>query len=104
MVLGVCLRVLSNEHDSEDAFQATFLVLVRKARSIRKNESLANWLYSVALRTALKARSQLAARRTRERELMEVIATDGAISEVDRRDLRSVLDKELCSLPLKLGN
>src|SRR5215471_15198890 len=54
MVLGVCQRILSNAHDCEDAFQATFLVLLRKARSLRKRELLANWLYGVARRTALK--------------------------------------------------
>src|SRR5438105_15842120 len=56
MVLGVCRRILPNPHDAEDAFQATFLVLVRKAASIAKRELLGNWLYGVAYHTARAAR------------------------------------------------
>src|SRR6516164_976745 len=57
MVLAVCHRILRNFHDAEDAFQATFLVLVRKASSIGRRELLGNWLYGVAYRTAMKTRS-----------------------------------------------
>src|SRR5215831_12268279 len=56
MVLGVCRRLLRDPHDADDAFQAVFLVLIRKARSLRHRDLLANWLYGVACRTALKAR------------------------------------------------
>jgi hypothetical protein len=57
MVRGVCWRLLRHEADTDDAFQATFLVMLRKARSIRKRRSLGSWLYGVAFRTALRARA-----------------------------------------------
>jgi RNA polymerase sigma factor (sigma-70 family) len=101
MVLGVCQRVLGNHHDSEDAFQATFIVLVRKPVSIVPREMLANWLYGVAYRTALRARSMTAKRRLRERQVnqMPEIQTD----EPDNRwhDLQPLLDQELARLPDK---
>jgi RNA polymerase sigma factor (sigma-70 family) len=66
MVWGICRRLLRRQHDAEDAFQATFLVLVRKGSSIRDKEMVANWLYGVAYRTALKARSMTARVSVRE--------------------------------------
>src|SRR5215470_17801565 len=66
MVLGVCRRLLGNTHDAEDAFQATFLLLARKANTVLKREAIGGWLYVVAQRAAGEARAVLARRRTRE--------------------------------------
>src|SRR6266852_1208193 len=69
MVWGVCRRLLRNHHDAEDAFQATFLVLVRKGAAIMPREMVANWLYGVAHQTALKARQTAAKRKMRESQV-----------------------------------
>jgi RNA polymerase sigma factor (sigma-70 family) len=97
MVLGVCRRILRNEQDAEDAFQATFLVLVRKAASLRSPRTLANWLHGVARRTALEARSSAARRRAKEAAVQpRTVAPDDA-----RDDLWPVLDQELGRLAEK---
>jgi RNA polymerase sigma factor (sigma-70 family) len=100
MVWGVCRRLLRNYHDAEDAFQATFLVLVRKAASIASPELLANWLYGVAHQTALKARATAAKRGARERQVGEM--PHPAVTERDIwDDLQPLLDQELSRLPDK---
>lgn len=95
MVLGVCRRVLRNPHDAEDAFQATFLVLVRKAASIRPRSRVGNWLYGVAYRTALEAKRAIAKRKAKE----EKVAGTQIKPEEDKRDQLSILDQELAGLP-----
>ncbi len=99
MVLGVCRRVLHDFHDAEDAFQATFLVLARKASSVVKRESLGCWLYQVAYHTALEAREGNARRRARERPMRDVPHPATAPAEV--RDWLPLLDRELSRLPEK---
>jgi RNA polymerase sigma factor (sigma-70 family) len=98
MVLGVCRRILNDLHDSEDAFQATFLVLASKAGSLGEPQLLGNWLYGVAQRVALKARAEAARRRVRERRAAAAVVADPT-GEVDRRELRRLLDEEVNRLP-----
>jgi RNA polymerase sigma factor (sigma-70 family) len=99
MVLGVCRRILRDAHDAEDAFQATFLVLVRRASAVPRR-AVGNWLYGVAYRTALNARRAAARRRAREKpeEDMPQPTTEPA---EDWAELRPLLDEELSRLPEK---
>src|SRR5690349_9903126 len=100
MVWGVCCRVLGGQHDAEDAFQATFLVLVRKAASLAQGEKLANWLYGVAHLTALKARAATARRRAREKQVTAM--PEPALEQRQLwDDLQPLLDQELSRLPDK---
>jgi RNA polymerase sigma factor (sigma-70 family) len=100
MVLGVCQRVLRHVQDAEDAFQAAFLVLVRKAPTLERPELLANWLYGVAYRTAQNARGRATRRGQHEREavLMGAATND---PEPFGQELRQLLDEELHRLPEK---
>src|SRR4051795_13625038 len=94
MVLGVCRRVLDDPHAVEDAFQATFLVLVRKAGSLGEHDAIGHWLYGVASRVALRARSESARRRSLEVSLERaegVARGDGPGGD----ELATVLDQEL---------
>ena len=99
-VLGVCQRVLNNAHDAEDAFQATFLVLARKARSINRRDSLGNWLYGVAYRVALKARADAVRRRHHERHAASKAESQPGL-EPKWDDVRPILDEEVNRLPDK---
>jgi len=100
MVWGVCRRILANYHDAEDAFQAAFLVLVRKAHAIVPKGMLANWLYGVAHQTALKARATTAKRRARERQV--IVMPEPAATQRDLWiDVLPLLDQELSRLPDK---
>jgi RNA polymerase sigma factor (sigma-70 family) len=100
MVLGVCRRILRNFQDAEDAFQATFLVLARKAGSLSRPELLANWLYGVAFRTAQQARAKQARRSHHEWEAASMAAA-WSEPEAGNGELREVLDQELFRLPEK---
>jgi TIGR03009 family protein len=103
MVLGVCRRVLRDGQHAEDAFQAAFLALARKADSVRR-ESVGGWLHRVAFRIALRARRGDAARRGRERSLGDLqpcAPLPGPFAEAVANELRAVLDEELERLPSK---
>jgi DNA-directed RNA polymerase specialized sigma24 family protein len=99
MVYLVCWRVLQHTQDTEDAFQATFLVLAQKLRTIRKHASLASWLHGVAYRVSTKAKLQANARRRREsRASLSVMVPP---DDVTWKELRANLDAELGRLPDK---
>jgi RNA polymerase sigma factor (sigma-70 family) len=98
MVLGVCRRVLANPQDAEDAFQATFLVLVRKAGAVVPRSMLGNWLHGVAYRIAMKARVANTRRNMKERQAAR---PEPAPAEEIWHDVQVVLDEELDRLPAK---
>lgn len=100
MVMGVCRRALMDQHDVEDAFQATFLVLVRKAAGIQGQELVGNWLYGVAVRIARRAR-RTAARRGLPSGGVPDMAIPGLQNETDIQEVRLLLDEELQRLPRK---
>ncbi len=95
MVWGVCHRLL-NHHDAEDAFQATFLVLVRKAADVR-GQTVANWLYGVARQTGVRLRATAAKRRRRETQVVNM--PEPTVPDVRDADLQRVVDEELSRLP-----
>jgi RNA polymerase sigma factor (sigma-70 family) len=100
MVLQVCLRVLQDAHEAEDACQATFLVLARKAGSFQRPELLANWLYGVAYRAARKTQRQRVRYQAHAKQGATMQVTDTP-SEVKWKDIRSVIDEEVDRLPDK---
>jgi RNA polymerase sigma factor (sigma-70 family) len=98
MVLGVCRRILGDQGAAEDAFQTTFLVLVRKADSLRGHKMLTNWIYGVALRVAKKERAKRVRRRVVERRVADTRAPYLA-EDLERDELRSAIDEEIGQLP-----
>ena len=101
MVLGLCRRMLRDPRDIEDAFQATFLVLVRKAPAIRDRNLLSNWLYGVAFRVARRARTRTLRRRDRETTVGDAGWSRRGRRLPDRLEVDPMLDQELSRLPEK---
>ena len=98
LVLGVCRRVLPSPDEADDAFQATFIVLARKAPTLCARRPLAGWLHTVASRLAVRAKARAARRRDGERHAAQSRPVDPA-AEVAGRELLGVLDAELNRLP-----
>jgi RNA polymerase sigma factor (sigma-70 family) len=98
MILGVCRRLLRNQADAEDAFQATFLTLLRKGHSIRQKMALPNWLYRVAVRISLRQRSK-AQKHTSVQPLQDVAIEQSPAEEVAWHEAAEVLDREMRGLP-----
>jgi RNA polymerase sigma factor (sigma-70 family) len=95
MVLGVCRGLLDDPRDADDAFQATFLILVKKARGVQDGDSLGPWLYGVARRVSLRARSDAARRRARERPEVEPIVPPRQAEDAELRELRALVREEV---------
>jgi RNA polymerase sigma factor (sigma-70 family) len=100
MVMNLCRRVLRDSHAAEDVFQSTFLIFARKARSIGNRESVGSWLYKVAYRLSLRARTRSAKLSDHEEPARDLAAPERP-DEVMWRDLRPVLDEEIDRLPEK---
>jgi RNA polymerase sigma factor (sigma-70 family) len=101
MILRICHSVLRDSHAAEDAFQATFLVLARKARALGSPDLLGNWLYGVALRTARKAKALAVRRRVHDRNvaLLRSVATADTASDPSQADIEQVVHDEINRLP-----
>ncbi|VTR96072.1 sigma-70 family rna polymerase sigma factor : RNA polymerase sigma factor, sigma-70 family OS=Singulisphaera acidiphila (strain ATCC BAA-1392 / DSM 18658 / VKM B-2454 / MOB10) GN=Sinac_6419 PE=4 SV=1: Sigma70_r2: Sigma70_r4_2 [Gemmata massiliana] len=99
LVLGVCLRVTGHPQDAEDAFQATFLVLARRAATVRKRDRLWSWLYGTAFRVAWRARRAARRRRVREVTVSQLPEPHAPEPAPTRPELAPVLDEELAALP-----
>jgi RNA polymerase sigma factor (sigma-70 family) len=99
LVMGVARRTLGNVHDAEDVFQATFLFLAQKGRSVVNRQALPGWLYTVAYRTALAARARINRRRKKEQQVDSM--PDPEVTAPAVKDWRALLDEELSRLPEK---
>ena len=97
MVFQVCRRLLRSSADVEDAFQATFLVLVRRSHTIRRQEALGSWLHGVARRTALKLCAQSDRQRRRDGHAAKVHHT-GSADDTTWGEVRGILDEELLTV------
>src|SRR5262245_53291587 len=101
VVWSVCRRVLQQEHDAEDAFQAVFLVLARKAASIRKREAVGSWLYGVAYRIAMRQRKTAARHHERLQHAAAAKPPTPPPTEAAFRELQRLLDEQVQRLPEK---
>ncbi|MDR3622697.1 MAG: sigma-70 family RNA polymerase sigma factor [Paludisphaera borealis] len=101
MVLGICRRWLEDPRDVEDAFQATFLILVRKSATLRNRDAFSSWLYGVTLRVVRRARANVARRRAREQPFAEEPAGRGGASECSGQEVFPIVDEEIRRLPEK---
>jgi RNA polymerase sigma factor (sigma-70 family) len=99
MVLRVCSRLLADVHETQDAFQATFLILLRKAEALKDRGSVGPWLFGVARRVAARSRTAAARRAHHERRYVEVSEARGSIGDDDRSDLQAILHEEVSRLP-----
>jgi RNA polymerase sigma factor (sigma-70 family) len=100
MVLRVAFRTLQNEHDAEDVFQATFLVLSQKAHTVRRRDSLGSWLYGITYRLALKTKATAGERRNREQRVAATtVATP--LAQITVQEAQTILDEELNRLPAR---
>src|SRR5947209_231134 len=97
-VWRVCRRVLHREQDAEDAFQAVFVILARRAASIRKGEAVGSWLYGVAYRVAMRAKRSAGRRRDKEQHAAEPRPEPPPPAEAAFRELQQVLDEEVHGL------
>jgi RNA polymerase sigma factor (sigma-70 family) len=99
MVLDVCRQVLRDSHDVDDAFQATFLILLRRSGSIRNRETFGGWLHRVALRVALRVRTESVHRRETETLLAKSSTSDSTLHDVERDEIRMAVHEELDRIP-----
>src|SRR5438270_7940443 len=99
LVYGTCLRILGNRSDTDDAFQAVFFVLARRAHTLKRDRSIGPWLHGVALRVAKKLRGQIVKRRLRE---MAAAKSDRVEVAEPAHDFWAIIDEELARMPRPL--